>query len=136
MRQMNEIPRRPLRTSAGTDADLDDMLARWSTKKLRRTTKTFARLSYLAVLAFMACVLAGVWVDWRWLPTALVAGVVFAIAGRGDTVLRAELANRDDAERDEAVEKVRGCLSKTVTGSEPVSVPADVLRTLIREGRT
>lgn len=142
MRQMNDIPinpmprpRHPRSTRASVDEEFADELAAVSTAKLRRSDRIQTWVTRASCLATPVCVLAGVWVDWRWLPTALVALVVLAVSAKVHKGVTLELRRRDDAERDEAVELLRDCLPADESDNGPVEVPADALRTLIREGR-
>lgn len=142
MRQMNDIPINPMprpprqrpRPEAA-EGKLSDYLAKWPTRKLRRERRQYNWMGKAAMLAIPVCFLAGLWLDWRFLPTLLLPVVLFAMSVKAVAWLDAELAGRDDTERTDAAERLRDCLPADESDNGPVEVPADALRTLIREGR-
>jgi len=126
-------PRPPERRSSRTEAeeDMAALLATWTTVKLRREHWQYKLLGTLSMVLTPACIVAGVWVDWRWLAMALLALVGLGVTGKVNRGVHLELVRREDAELADAVGVIAGRLPADDTDDGPVAVPASVLRTVV-----
>lgn len=64
------------------------------TPVLERTVRLYAWVARVSFLAVPTCLLLGTWVDWRWLPTALLPALSWVIAHLVLDHLAAELDRR------------------------------------------
>jgi hypothetical protein len=73
-------------------------------KLITAQTKTARRGNRLGLVA-VAMFVAGVWLDWRWFPTALVPAAACCFYGYLGGLMRKELARRKDLAGDDNEEK-------------------------------
>lgn len=64
------------------------------TPVLEGTQQLYRSVGRVSFLAVGACLLLGVWVNWRWLPTSLVPLLSWGIAHQVDDLITTELERR------------------------------------------
>jgi hypothetical protein len=72
----------------------DEVLAQLTDDRLLHVTVRAGRIAMWATVATVACLAAGIWLDWRWFPTAAITGIVaccefwFTAAGHQERIRR------------------------------------------------
>lgn len=68
-------------------------------ERLERASAKAARDTRVAAMLAAVCVLAGVWLDWRWLPTAVIPATWAAIKCAASALLGQLAAEKAKADR-------------------------------------
>jgi hypothetical protein len=80
--------------------DLAAAVAIFDNDKLIRVHRRAGKRLRLSLLAILVCIAAGIWIDWRWLPTLLIPAALGFYYGWIASLVWAELKKRADAKKE------------------------------------
>jgi divalent metal cation (Fe/Co/Zn/Cd) transporter len=72
----------------------DNDLGHYTDAQLLHITRLMARVMLLSVLATLVSLVCSIWVDWRWLLMALIAGVICTVTSITSSAALGELRKR------------------------------------------